>query len=128
MKLEITIKDIDGEGWLCIRLADLTHLRRSKAFKPPTIEEVREYCTEQKNGIDPVYWWNFYDGKNWMIGKNKMVRWKSTMATWKNKQPVSKGTNLSSGQKRVYEPEKINTELIVPMPDSMKKKFGIKTK
>ena len=105
MKLEITIKDIDGEGWLCIKLADLTHLKRSKAFKPPTIAEVREYCKEQNNGIDPGLWWNFYDGKNWMVGKNKMSRWKSTMATWKKDEPESLGSNLNAGQDRTFKPE-----------------------
>ena len=122
MKLEITIKQIDDEGYLCIKLADLTLLKRSKAFKPPTIEEVTEYCKAQQNGINPVTWWNFYDGKNWMVGKNKMVRWKSTMATWKKDEPESKGTNLNAGQVKVFEPRK-ESETATTMPESMRKRM-----
>ncbi|GAG32209.1 unnamed protein product, partial [marine sediment metagenome] len=49
MKLDISIQEIDGEGYLCIKLADLTVLKRNRAFKPPTIEQVKEYCKERKN-------------------------------------------------------------------------------
>lgn len=51
-------------------------------FVPPTLDEVRAYCEERKNGIDPEEWWNFYESKNWMIGKNKMAKWKSAIVTW----------------------------------------------
>jgi hypothetical protein len=26
--------------------------------------------------------WNFYESKNWMIGKNKMKNWKAAIKTW----------------------------------------------
>lgn len=110
MKLEITIKQIDDEGYLCIKLADLTLLKRSKAFKPPTIEEVREYCKSRKNGVNPVTWWNHYNAKNWMIGKSKMAVWKSAVITWEEdqseKDTTQKGTNLNAGQVKVFEPRK----------------------
>lgn len=51
-------------------------------FKPPTVEEVRAYIAEKGYKIDAEKWWNYYDSKNWMIGKNKMVKWKSAVATW----------------------------------------------
>lgn len=55
---------------------------KSSRFIPPTLEEVVEYCKEKQNGVDAVRWWNFYDAKNWMVGKNKMTKWKSSVATW----------------------------------------------
>ena len=58
---------------------------KSTRFTPPTLEEVTAYCKEKQNGVDPVVWWNFYDSKNWYVGKNKMVKWKSAVATWAQK-------------------------------------------
>ncbi len=51
-------------------------------FVPPTIEEVQAYCQERNNRVDPVRWFNFYQSKGWMIGKNKMKDWRSAVRTW----------------------------------------------
>lgn len=51
-------------------------------FKPPTIEEVTEYCRERGNRVDPEKWFDFYESKGWMIGKNKMKDWKAAVRTW----------------------------------------------
>lgn len=51
-------------------------------FKKPTIEEIQEYCFERRNGIDANYFYDFYESKGWMIGKNKMKDWKSAIRTW----------------------------------------------
>jgi hypothetical protein len=49
---------------------------------PPTIQEVADYCQERNNGIDPNRWFNHYQAKGWMIGKNKMKDWKAAVRTW----------------------------------------------
>ena len=54
-------------------------------FIPPTVEQVRVYCEERKNGIDAENFVNFYESKGWMIGKNKMKNWKAAVRTWENK-------------------------------------------
>lgn len=51
-------------------------------FVKPTIEEIEEYCKERNNGIDAVMFYNFYESKDWMIGKNKIKNWKSCIITW----------------------------------------------
>lgn len=73
-----------------------------KIFVPPTIEEVRSYIAEKGWDIDAESWWNFYNAKNWMIGKNKMVKWKSAVATWKKRtnNSNSNGRNSYSEQRR----------------------------
>lgn len=53
-----------------------------KSFKKPTIDEIKEYCLERKNDIDPDMFYNFYESKDWMIGKNKMKDWKACIRTW----------------------------------------------
>ena len=51
-------------------------------FIPPSIDQVKEYCTERKNGIDPEEFVAFYNSKGWMIGKNKMKKWQDAVITW----------------------------------------------
>jgi len=51
-------------------------------FKPPTLFEIKEYCKERKKGVDPYKFFNFYESKGWMVGKNKMKKWKAAVHTW----------------------------------------------
>lgn len=53
-----------------------------KIFKPPTVEDIRAYCTERGNRVDPQSFVDFYESKGWMIGKNKMKDWKVAVRTW----------------------------------------------
>lgn len=58
----------------------------SKRFQAPTMEEIALYL----NSLNVLNYqqeaekfWNFYESKGWMIGKNKMKSWKSAIKTWK---------------------------------------------
>ena len=51
-------------------------------FYPPTLEEVKAYCEERKNLVDYERWFDFYQSKGWMVGKNKMKDWKAAIRTW----------------------------------------------
>ena len=53
-----------------------------KRFKPPTLDEVRAYCQERHNSVDPEQFINFYTSKGWMVGKNPMKDWKAAVRTW----------------------------------------------
>ena len=53
-----------------------------KKFVKPTVEEVREYCLERKNNVNPEKFIDFYESKDWYIGKNKMKDWKAAVRTW----------------------------------------------
>ena len=57
----------------------------AKRFAPPSVEEVKEYCDERQNGIDAQAFVDFYESKNWMIGKNKMKDWKACVRTWERR-------------------------------------------
>ncbi|QDP61731.1 MAG: hypothetical protein Unbinned4466contig1000_43 [Prokaryotic dsDNA virus sp.] len=64
---------------------------KSKPFKKPTVDEVRKYCLERGNRIDPDRFVDYYESIGWMINKSKMKDWKASVRTWerndKNKQP-----------------------------------------
>ena len=53
-----------------------------KRFTPPSVEEVKQYCNERKNSVDPESFVDFYSSKGWMVGKNKMKDWKAAVRTW----------------------------------------------
>lgn len=67
--------------------------KKSTAFVPPTVEEVRAYCRERKNNIDADSFVNFYQSKGWMVGKSKMKDWQACVRTWeKNENSKGGGT------------------------------------
>lgn len=64
--------------------------KKTKVFTPPSLDEVKAYCLERGKGINANYWYDFYQSKDWYIGKNKMKDWKAAVRTWeKNSMAVS---------------------------------------
>ena len=68
----------------------------SSRFVPPTVEEVRAYCLERQNGIDPQSFVDFYASKNWMVGKTKMSDWKASVRTWEQRRKQEGGKTNGS--------------------------------
>lgn len=63
----------------------------TKKFIPPTVEEVRAYCQERGNKVDPQAFVDFYSSKGWMVGKNKMKDWKAAVrGTWEKNSKLEK--------------------------------------
>ena len=54
-------------------------------FKIPTLNDIDIYCKERTNNIDPLAFYDFYQSKNWYIGKNKMKDWKACVRTWERR-------------------------------------------
>lgn len=57
---------------------------KRKRFTPPTIEEVKAYCLERNNAVDPHRFIDYYESKGWTVGKSKMKDWKAAVRTWEN--------------------------------------------
>lgn len=55
---------------------------RSKRFVPPTVDEVREYCAERGNGVDPEAFLAHYEARGWMAGKSRVKDWRACVRTW----------------------------------------------
>ena len=67
------------------------------AFKKPTVEEIENYCLERKNNVDAQTFYDFYESKGWLIGKNKMKDWKACVRTWEKS---DKKNNSKSNERR----------------------------
>ena len=70
--------------------------RESTKFVPPTVDEVKAYCIERGNTIDPESFIDFYESKGWMVGKNKMQDWKAAIRTWEKHDNGGNGKNKGS--------------------------------
>jgi hypothetical protein len=65
---------------------NLTDSNKKALFKKPTLDEVKNYCILRKNNIDAESFIDFYESKNFMIGKNKMKDWKACVRTWESRE------------------------------------------
>ena len=61
---------------------DMEESKPLKRFTAPTLEEVKEYCAERKNGVDAERFVNYYTANGWKVGKNPMKDWKAAVRTW----------------------------------------------
>ncbi len=55
---------------------------RAARFPPPTVDEVRDYCQEHGNSVDPERFVDFYASKGWLVGKTKMKDWRAAVRSW----------------------------------------------
>lgn len=54
-------------------------------FTPPSLLDVQNFIEQQRYSVNADSFFNFYESKGWMIGKNKMKDWKSAVRTWNTK-------------------------------------------
>lgn len=57
---------------------------KERKFTPPTLEEVKAYCAERKNAVDPQHFLDYYTANGWKVGKNAMKDWKAAVRTWES--------------------------------------------
>ena len=70
----------------------------AKRFVKPSVEEIRAYCQERRNGIDAAKLFDFYESKGWLVGKSPMKDWKAAVRNWErmeqDKHPKEKPEKL----------------------------------
>ena len=57
-----------------------------RRFTPPSVDEVREYCSEKGYTFDPEAFVAFYESKGWKVGRNPMKSWQAACTTWQKRQ------------------------------------------
>lgn len=68
-------------------------------FVKPTLQEVKAYCIERGNDVDPERFVDFYEAKGWMVGKNKMKDWRAAVRNWeRNEASKSAGQVQQEGR------------------------------
>lgn len=71
-------------------------------FAPPTLDEVKAYCTERGNGIDPQHFIDYYQSQKWKKSNGQPVSdWKACIRQWEQREKTKtevKGKTTYSGQ------------------------------
>ena len=68
-------------------------------FTKPTLQEVKAYCIERKNDVDPERFMNHYESNGWMVGRNKMKDWRAAVRNWeRNRASKSAGQVQQEGR------------------------------
>jgi len=70
----------------------VTDKKEIKGFVKPTIEQLKEYMSEQGMNDIAENWLNHYEANGWMVGKVKMKDWKASVRTWKINQKNNSAT------------------------------------
>jgi uncharacterized protein YdaU (DUF1376 family) len=76
---------------------DRSHKSTRQRFVPPTLQEVEVRCAEiELPLIEAQKFINYYESKNWIVGKTKMHSWKSALTGWKLRRAESLGELAST--------------------------------
>jgi len=71
--------------------------REVQRFIPPTVDEVRAYCKERGNSVDPEHFVAYNENRNWTLSNGKKMKdWKLAVITWEK-------NNFSKPQAVQYE-------------------------
>lgn len=76
-----------------------------KRFRPPTVEEVAEYCKERKNAVNPWHFVDFYASKGWIVGKAPMKDWKAAVRNWEHEDAAKQQARPQKPRKPMDERE-----------------------
>lgn len=72
-------------------------------FQKPTVEDIAAYCAERGNNINAEEFFNFYESKGWLIGKNPMKDWRAAVSTWEQRHKNEQQNTYNNGT-RNYQP------------------------
>lgn len=64
---------------------DIKENTKRKIFKPPTLEEVEDYCKQRNSPVDAKAFYEYFETGGWVDSKgNKVKNWKQKIITWEN--------------------------------------------
>ena len=67
---------------------------RPRTFKPPSLEEVQEYCKSRRSSVNAERFMDYYTANGWKVGKNSMKDWKAAVRNWE-RQEAERSENVS---------------------------------
>ena len=73
-----------------------TTYSNKKRFKKPSINDIIVYCEERNNNICAETFYDFYESKDWKIGKTKMKDWQAEIRTWEKRDSKSNKSKIDT--------------------------------
>jgi hypothetical protein len=72
--------------------------KTASRFIPPTLEEVKAYCLERGNNIDPEHFIAFYTANGWKQSNGNAIKdWKACVITWEKRDKQKPAPKQKSG-------------------------------
>jgi hypothetical protein len=72
------------------------HQEKRPRFEKPSVQDVKAYCQERRNRINPEQFIDYYEANGWVQGKGKPIRdWKAAVRRWESN-GFDKGTPKKS--------------------------------
>lgn len=59
---------------------------KSSRFKPPTVDQILEYCKEMGYSVNAERFHAYYESNGWMVGRTKMKSWKAALTSWNTRE------------------------------------------
>lgn len=92
---ELNTNGIDKKEYI-----DKSIYKKSSKFQKPTIDEVKEYCSQMNYKVDAEKFYLYYEQCGWTVGKNKPMKdWKASLRLW--------NMNQSQYQEKAKEQSKV---------------------
>jgi len=82
---------------LTINQEPVTNKQSNKKFKPPSLQEVTEYCKTRGNLVNAQTFLDHYEANGWVRGKTKIKDWKACIRTWESNQSTPNHSNGHRG-------------------------------
>lgn len=93
----------------------------AKRFTAPTIEQIKAYCQERKNSVDPERFFNYYSANGWKVGKNTMKDFKAAIRLWERNGYDKKKDEIIEN----YDPDETFKNAIERSKREMEKELGL---
>ncbi len=93
--------------------------KKTAGFQKPTVEEIKDYCTEAKlNNVDAYAFFDYFESVGWKIGgKSPMKDWKAAVRNWDRRQfkPKDTETATATTNKASYSLEEYQASAFKPL-------------
>lgn len=76
-----------GDVVVCATAPTKTTTRTT--WKAPELWEIKAYCIERGNNVDPERFFDYYNANGWKVGRNHMKDWKAAVRTWERKEKTT---------------------------------------
>lgn len=81
-------------------------------FIKPTISDIEVFTQASNLNLNPDHFFDFYESKDWMIGKNKMKDWKAAARNWARRNETPQHNKNQKPQTQLeYEKQHINSHV-----------------
>ena len=79
----------------------ITHKERRTRFTRPDLTQVKTYCLERKNSVDPEKFIDHYTSNGWKVGKNPMKNWQAAIRTWEKTTKADSRTGIAENAESI---------------------------